>query len=601
MGQGESSTKKTRGPAELSVDTSKLTPKVKKWLEDAEEQYTSCSKEKADPSNQLQSQSQPQLPQQAIKSREVEIVALEKLLFILPMFPHNKIRHLFAPNEIERFEKLMYEPDVWPIIFCLEELQCAMNKSSVKVSKNQELLSTRLLEANLLSTKVLHNTSMLASELQNFESKLKTITTIEHELKTIQEKLNTALRKAFKIFDALSDDEAIIAGNLGMGTAIPILCPLEVTEPYLRKEEYTTTNLLKLTSWFLNRSPEEIQKQRIQEDFWLDTVLPNWDNYMKANPRFWRKGIPYRLRGHVWKRLVHNHAGLTIETYMEIQTKMHELREKWKRENAARKNRKNTDEDVDIYEDGDEDFSETTTTSPSSSNIITIQKHRRMERDTRALIQRDLPRTFPELHLFKNPESDPYNQILKVLETAAFYLPTIGYVQGMSYVAAALLLYMNHFDSFVCFTNLLNSPFMTSVCRIELANLAKHSQLFQIIFAQYAPELYEHFNNLNITTEHFLLEWWLTLFTKSADVPIFSRILDCFFLEGEIVVHYISVGMLLQFEKELLNSQFEACIDLVQQLPKRVNEQALFASLEQFVITPKIQAIMEEMHNDLVL
>jgi len=191
--------------------------------------------------------------------------------------------------------------------------------------------------------------------------------------------------------------------------------------------------------------------------------------------------------------------------------------------------------------------------------------------------------------------------MLKVLEASAFYLPSIGYVQGMSYVAAALLLYMNHFDAFVCFTNLLHSPFMTSVCRIELANLAKHSQLFQIIFAQYAPELYEHFNNLNITTEHFLLEWWLTIFTKSSEVPIFSRILDCFFLEGEIVVHYIAVGMLRQFEKELLSTQFEACLDLIQQIPRRVNEQALFASLEHFVITPKIQAIMDEMHNDLVL
>jgi len=144
----------------------------------------------------------------------------------------------------------------------------------------------------------------------------------------------------------------------------------------------------------------------------------------------------------------------------------------------------------------------------------------------------------------------------------------------------------------------MNTPFMRSVCRVELADLAKHSQLFQIIFAQYAPELYEHFNNLNITTEHFLLDWWLTLFSKAVSLPLACHIWDCFLIEGEIFVHYVAVGALKLFDTQLLKANFEECLDLVTlQIPKSLTDTTLFPIIKEFEITPKIQAIMEEMHD----
>lgn len=46
----------------------------------------------------------------------------------------------------------------------------------------------------------------------------------------------------------------------------------------------------------------------------------------------------------------------------------------------------------------------------------------------RNLIERDLPRTFPELGFFDRAESIAYNEILKVLESAAVFSEHIGYV-----------------------------------------------------------------------------------------------------------------------------------------------------------------------------
>jgi len=73
------------------------------------------------------------------------------------------------------------------------------------------------------------------------------------------------------------------------------------------------------------------------------------------------------------------------------------------------------------------------------------------------LIHLDLPRTFPMLSIFQ--KGGPYHQCLaNVLEAYACYRPDVGYVQGMSYVAAIFLLNMNEYEAFVALANLLNNP-----------------------------------------------------------------------------------------------------------------------------------------------
>lgn len=39
----------------------------------------------------------------------------------------------------------------------------------------------------------------------------------------------------------------------------------------------------------------------------------------------------------------------------------------------------------------------------------------------------------------------------------------------MSYLAGTLLMFMNQYDSFLAFSNLIESPFLKSVCTIDLA------------------------------------------------------------------------------------------------------------------------------------
>ena len=70
-------------------------------------------------------------------------------------------------------------------------------------------------------------------------------------------------------------------------------------------------------------------------------------------------------------------------------------------------------------------------------------------------ITMDLARTFPNLGMFQ--EQAPYYSLLKnLLGAYVFFCPEIGYVQGMSFMAAMLLLNMEPYEAFVAFANVMN-------------------------------------------------------------------------------------------------------------------------------------------------
>lgn len=55
--------------------------------------------------------------------------------------------------------------------------------------------------------------------------------------------------------------------------------------------------------------------------------------------------------------------------------------------------------------------------------------------------------------------------------------PDVGYVQGMSYLAGMLLLYNDTYNTFVCFSNLLNNHFLISLFKMDIKQVWTNSPL----------------------------------------------------------------------------------------------------------------------------
>lgn len=107
-------------------------------------------------------------------------------------------------------------------------------------------------------------------------------------------------------------------------------------------------------------------------------------------------------------------------------------------------------------------------------------------------------RTFPATSLFKE-EGPFYAQLNELLQLYALYNPELGYVshvlddlcsppidtchsqvQGMSYLAGMLLIYMEPYEAFVSFANLLNSHYFTALFSMNVNEVrATHVQIRQ--------------------------------------------------------------------------------------------------------------------------
>ncbi len=70
------------------------------------------------------------------------------------------------------------------------------------------------------------------------------------------------------------------------------------------------------------------------------------------------------------------------------------------------------------------------------------------------------------------------------------------------------------------------------------------------------PDLYRHFEVLDITADLFLIDWMLTLYSKNIDLEIVSRIWDNFLLEGEIFTIRTGLALLKYFENQFLKQSY---------------------------------------------
>lgn len=188
------------------------------------------------------------------------------------------------------------------------------------------------------------------------------------------------------------------------------------------------------------------------------------------------------------------------------------------------------------------------------------------------VIEVDVPRTFPETKLFSSngPLHGPLTEILRCY---SLFSVEVGYVQGMSFLGAMLLFYMEDaYTAFKCLANILNTHFFTSLFMMDIPQILRHVRVYNVLFEMHMPKLFNKFTEFGISAEHYLLDWFMTIFGKSLPLEVSSRVWDCFLLDGEVFLYRTGLGILKKNEAMLLKSTFEQCILSLHEVSKSTRE-----------------------------
>eukprot|EP00008_Paramoeba_atlantica_P003466 CAMPEP_0201483048 /NCGR_PEP_ID=MMETSP0151_2-20130828/7284_1 /ASSEMBLY_ACC=CAM_ASM_000257 /TAXON_ID=200890 /ORGANISM="Paramoeba atlantica, Strain 621/1 / CCAP 1560/9" /LENGTH=337 /DNA_ID=CAMNT_0047866007 /DNA_START=508 /DNA_END=1521 /DNA_ORIENTATION=- len=203
------------------------------------------------------------------------------------------------------------------------------------------------------------------------------------------------------------------------------------------------------------------------------------------------------------------------------------------------------------------------------------------------LIPNDLHRTFPWLNIFKK-EGPYYNHLRDILEAFVCYRPDIGYVQGMSFVAAVFLLNLEPFEAFLSLSNILNQPFFLTVYRMEEGEINTLLNVLESLLEEHVPSVHNHFRHLGIRLDIFSVDWFLTIFASSLPLDLTSRIWDNFFLDCDAKYLFrVALALISMLSKELVEMEFEGCVNLLGKIPQDIDAEKLFNIINGINITSK--------------
>jgi TBC1 domain family member 14 len=158
-----------------------------------------------------------------------------------------------------------------------------------------------------------------------------------------------------------------------------------------------------------------------------------------------------------------------------------------------------------------------------------------------SIIKYDIPRTFTEDHRFQNTPAMTA-ALHHLLHVYARYRPDVGYVQGMSYVAAMCVYYMDEYTAFQTFSNILGRRMSFDFYRLRPEIVSVYTKTFDHFFKQYLPALFEHLQAEGVSSDMFLMDWTLTLFAKALPISVAARLWDVYVLDGDVFIIRASLG-----------------------------------------------------------
>ncbi|XP_055986425.1 TBC1 domain family member 12 isoform X2 [Sorex fumeus] len=273
---------------------------------------------------------------------------------------------------------------------------------------------------------------------------------------------------------------------------------------------------------------KKIMKERFKQEeniasamvIWINEILPNWE-VMHSTRRvreLWWQGLPPSVRGKVWSLAVGNELNITPELYEIFLSR---AKERWK------------------------SFSETSSET-DTEGVSVADREASLE-----LIKLDISRTFPSLYIFQK-------------------------VQGMSFIAAVLILNLEEADAFIAFANLLNKPCQLAFFRVDHSMMLKYFATFEIFFEENLSKLFLHFKSYSLTPDIYLIDWIFTLYSKSLPLDLACRVWDVFCRDGEEFLFRTGLGILRLYEDILLQMDFIHIAQFLTKLPEDITSEKLF-------------------------
>ena len=182
-------------------------------------------------------------------------------------------------------------------------------------------------------------------------------------------------------------------------------------------------------------------------------------------------------------------------------------------------------------------------------------------------IDLDVNRTYREHDMFRERYNSRQQALFHVLATYSVYNSEVGYCQGMSQVAALLLMYLiDEEDAFWALSQLMvdNKYAMHGMFIIGFPKLMRLQAHHDKVLKKFLPRLKKHLDKNGIDTGLYTLKWFFQCFLDRVPFSIAIRVWDLFLLEGERVLTAMAYNILRMHRRYIMRLGMDELIEHLQ-------------------------------------
>ena len=209
-------------------------------------------------------------------------------------------------------------------------------------------------------------------------------------------------------------------------------------------------------------------------------------------------------------------------------------------------------------------------------------------------IDLDVNRTYREHDMFRERYNVKQQALFHVLAAYSMYNTEVGYCQGMSQVAALLLMYLiDEEDAFWGLSQLMvDSKYaMHGLFIVGFPKLIRLQTHHEKVLKKFVPKLKKHLEKNGIDTGLYTLKWFFQCFLDRVPFSLSIRVWDLYILEGERVLTAMAYNILRMHRRYLMRLGMD---ELIEHLQINLGKDYGF---EDDVAIEKLREVMHELRS----
>ena len=268
-------------------------------------------------------------------------------------------------------------------------------------------------------------------------------------------------------------------------------------------------------------------------------------NYLDYNEFLflYKIGIPDNLRSKIWTLLIGNTCGITLDLYKSFFNLIQNI-----------------------------DFEELIKNKNLEEYLETIEE----DEENKFIINQILTDILEIKDTFISGIEKPNKILWEVYRIVRIFFlmrPDISYNKSLINFSFIFILVCE--DEFISFRNIFNLICSNNTLQYYLKNenyISIRVQFFDVLLKSEIPKVREHFKNLDISTELFLVSWFENIFSFTFDFNLLKRIYDVYILNGEYILFLVGLTVIKIQENDLLSLTIGEVFKNLNKLPSKYKE-----------------------------